>query len=86
MLSISFFIHFLFQSLYFLIYAPGYANAINSYDKYRINHGVKRAWEDNPDWPKTKRRLFYYLGINYIIVYPAMIILSTAISGIKVRF
>lgn len=85
MVGISFIIHFVCQTLYFLIYVPGYSDSVAWYERYRINKGM-RPWENIKEWPATKKRLFYYLGINYFIIYPAMIILSTKISGIKVRF
>jgi len=56
------------------------------YEKYRINKGTKRPWENNPKWPILKSRLFYYLGLNYFIVYPAMIYISNRLGGIKERF
>lgn len=85
--AISFCIHFVFQALYFLIYAPGYSNLIKAYDEYRINKGVVRPWEgDQKSWSKTRNRLFYYLGINYLVIYPAMIVLSVKVSGVNVRF
>lgn len=33
-----------------------------------------------------KKRLIYYLGLNYVLIYPLAIIISTKVSGIKVRF
>ena len=83
--GISCFIHFFCQFLYFCIYAPGYLG-LSWYSKFRNNPGGKRVWEDNPSWPKIRARLFTYLGINYCLIYPGMIIISTRLSGIKVRF
>lgn len=83
--GISCIIHFSLQFLYFLIYVPGYIGRA-SYEKYRINKGVARPWENNPKWPETKRKLFLYLGINYCLIYPGLIIGSTKLNGIKLRF
>ena len=85
-MGISFCIHFVCQFAYFLIYVPGYAGIMPWYEKYRINKGIKRHWEDEKEWPERKRRLFSYLAMNYLVVYPAMIFVSTYVSGIKVRF
>ena len=70
-----------------MLYVPGYSNLSKFYEKYRINKGVIRPWEVKDDsWPAKKYKLFTYLGINYCLVYPLLIIVSTKISGIKVRF
>lgn len=84
--GISCCIHFVCQLLYFCIYLPGYLKAAPGYEKYRINKGVKRAWEDNPKWDSEKFRLISYLGVNYCLMYPGLITASTWLSGIKVRF
>jgi hypothetical protein len=70
----------------FMVYAFGYANVFKWYEKYRINEGVQRAWENNPKWPQERLRLFYYLGLNYLLVYPGMLFLSMKLSGIRLRF
>lgn len=86
MVGISCIIHFSLQFLYFCIYAPGYFNIFDWYDKYRINKGVKRPWEDNPKWPSIRRKMIIYLGVNYCVMYPGIIIASTKLSGIRLRF
>ena len=86
MVSTSFCIHVVCQIIYFVMYVPGYADLVPAYDKYRINQGVNRAWEGNPHWGKTRNKLLFYLGLNYLVIYPMMIVVSTYVSGIKVRF
>ena len=85
-MAYSFGIHLVCQILYFLLYAPGYGNLVKAYDKYRINKGVQRPWENEKTWPSTKKKLFLYLGINYLLVYPGLIYISNKLSGIKLRF
>lgn len=78
-------IHFCFQIVCFFIYYPGYAGLSKSYEKYRINKGVKKPWKYE-EWPALRRRLFFYLGINYVVMYPLLISMSIKISGLKLRF
>ena len=69
-----------------MLYLPGYSHLLSFYEKYRINKGVSKPWEIKETWPAKKKKLFTILGINYFIIYPFMVIGSTMISGIKVRF
>ena len=85
-MGISFCIHCICQFGYFLIYLPGYMDLIPGYEKFRINKGVKRHWEDQAVWPTMKKRLAFFVGVNYLLMYPALIFASVKISGIKVRF
>ena len=85
-MGISFCLHFVCQFADFLIYLPGYTGKFPWYEKYRINKGAKRHWEDEKEWPGMRKRLAYYLGLNYLVCYPVMIFLSVKVSGIKVRF
>lgn len=85
-MGISFTIHIVCQLGYFLLYLPGYADWVPAYEKFRINKGSRRHWENPGEWPRMKRRLIFFVGVNYLLVYPVMIFLSVKISGIKVRF
>lgn len=85
-MGVSFSIHCLCQFGYFLIYLPGYTDAAKGYEKYRIDQGAPRHWENPKKWPAMRRRLICYVGLNYLVTYPLMVFASVKVSGIKVRF
>ena len=86
MLTASNVIHFLCQFLYLLIYTPGYLNLSKWYDQYRINKGVKRPWEVKEEWPAKKMKTFIILGINYLVIYPLLLVVSLKLRLLRIRY
>jgi sterol desaturase/sphingolipid hydroxylase (fatty acid hydroxylase superfamily) len=68
----------------FLWMLPGYLNLLPIYEKYKINKVSSWAWQ-RPDWSIMKRKLFYNILMNEVLIYSIFMYLPHFV-GVKQRF